>query len=109
VYHILCIIKYPAQKNIKEQLTVENKKFCQSCAMPLEKDEDFATNACGSKNEDYCIYCYKDGAFTADCTMDEMIEVCVAFSLEAGVYKDADEARTSMRNYFPSLKRWASA
>lgn len=47
--------------------------FCQSCGMPLEADEHFGTNKDGSKNTDYCAYCFKDGAFTADITMDEMI------------------------------------
>ena len=45
------------------------QKFCQSCGMPLT-DEILGTNADGSKNEDYCIYCYKDGKFLQDCTMD---------------------------------------
>ena len=40
-------------------------KFCQSCGMPLSP-EILGTNADGSKNEEYCIYCYKDGAFTGD-------------------------------------------
>ena len=43
-------------------------KFCQSCGMPLT-DEVLGTNADGSKNEDYCMYCYKDGKFLQDCTM----------------------------------------
>ena len=38
-------------------------RFCQSCGMPLT-DEVLGTNADGSKSEEYCIYCYKDGAFT---------------------------------------------
>ena len=50
-------------------------KFCQSCGMPLTQ-EILGTNADGSKNEDYCMYCYKDGKFTQDCTMEEMIEFC---------------------------------
>ena len=37
------------------------QKFCQSCGMPLT-EEILGTNADGIKNEDYCIYCYKDGA-----------------------------------------------
>lgn len=49
------------------------QKFCQSCGMPLS-DEILGTNADGSKNEDYCIYCLKDGAFTGDFTMEEMAE-----------------------------------
>lgn len=36
------------------------QKFCQSCGMPLT-EEILGTNADGIKNEDYCIYCYKDG------------------------------------------------
>ena len=53
-------------------------KFCQSCGMPLT-DEVLGTNADGSKNEDYCMYCYKDGKFLHECTMDEMIEHCAQF------------------------------
>ena len=47
--------------------------FCQSCGMPLE-EKLLGTNADGSKNEEYCIYCYKDGAFTGDFTMEEMAD-----------------------------------
>lgn len=36
-------------------------KFCQSCGMPLQKNEELGTNHDGSKNEEYCCYCYKDG------------------------------------------------
>ena len=50
-------------------------KFCQSCGMPLT-DELLGTNADGSKNEEYCIYCYKDGTFTGDFTMEDMVEFC---------------------------------
>ena len=41
---------------------MKEMKFCQSCGMPLT-DEVLGTNADGSKNEDYCMYCYKDGKF----------------------------------------------
>lgn len=39
--------------------------FCQSCGMPLT-EEILGTNADQSKNNEYCIYCYKDGAFTGE-------------------------------------------
>ena len=54
------------------------QRFCQSCGMPLT-EELLGTNADGTRNEDYCIYCYKDGKFLQDCTMDEMIEHCAQF------------------------------
>ncbi|KXT40688.1 hypothetical protein HMPREF2531_05235 [Bacteroides intestinalis] len=38
--------------------------YCQSCGMPLVKVEDFATNKDGTPMSEYCIYCFKDGAFT---------------------------------------------
>ena len=53
-------------------------QFCQSCGMPLT-DEILGTNADGSKNHDYCIYCFKDGAFTGNFTMEEMAEFCAQF------------------------------
>ena len=36
------------------------KNFCQSCAMPLE-EKIYGTNEDGTKNEEFCIYCYKNG------------------------------------------------
>jgi len=35
-------------------------QICQSCGMPMQKNEDFATNTDGSKNEEYCHFCYKE-------------------------------------------------
>lgn len=86
------------------------QKFCQSCGMPLKTAEDFGLNADNSKNEDYCRYCFTEGKFTEDITMDEMIEHCVQFLDEFN--KDTDQKMTKeqavaqMRAYFPSLKRW---
>jgi len=84
------------------------KVFCQSCAMPLDKPEDFGAESCGAKNADYCHYCYKDGAFTSDDTMESMIEACVPFAVEGGAYATAEEARAEMRKFFPKMKRWAA-
>ena len=86
-----------------------NMKFCQSCGMPLN-DENRGTNADGSKNEDYCMYCYQNGKFTNDCTMDEMIEFCAQFVDEVNKNMPKpmtkDEYKDMMRQYFPMLKRW---
>ena len=35
------------------------------------------TEADGTKSREYCNYCYENGAFTANCTMEEMIDFCV--------------------------------
>ena len=84
-------------------------KFCQSCGMPLN-DENRGTNADGSKNDDYCMYCYQNGKFTNDCTMDEMIEFCAQFVDEVNKNMPKpmtkEEYKDVMRQYFPMLKRW---
>ena len=85
----------------------ENQKFCQSCAMPLT-DELLGTNADGSKNEDYCMYCFKDGEFTSDMSMEEMMNFCIEKMVEVHPEIDKDEASAMMREVFPKLKRWAN-
>ena len=84
-------------------------KFCQSCGMPLN-EHVLGTNTDGSKNEDYCMYCYKDGKFTNDCTMEEMIEFCAQFVDEVNKNMEKpmtkEEYKDMMRQYFPMLKRW---
>ena len=87
---------------------MENMNYCQSCAMPIGGDKDLlGTNADGSKNEDYCIYCFKDGDFTADISMDEMIEGCIPHLTEAHPNMTEESARAMMKEVFPKLKRWS--
>lgn len=83
--------------------------FCQSCGMPLENADVMGTNADGGKNEEYCVYCFTDGAFTQDVTMDEMIALSAAHMQE--LFKDdpnfnAQSALDNMNSFFPQLKRW---
>lgn len=85
----------------------EDQKFCQSCAMPLYDDELLGTNADGSKNEEYCIYCFKDGEFTSDMSMDEMMNFCIDKMCECHPEMDKAEASAMMKEVFPKLKRWA--
>lgn len=86
------------------------KIFCQSCGMPMEKLNQFGTNADGTQNNDYCVYCYKDGEFTQDVTMDVMIENCLQyideFNKDSEKKMTVDEARNMMKEFFPALKRW---
>ena len=85
-------------------------QFCQSCGMPLTKNEDCGTNADGSTNYDYCQYCYKDGKFLQECTMDEMIEHCAQFVDEVNKNMPKpmtkEEYKQMMHGFFPLLKRW---
>lgn len=84
-------------------------KFCQSCGMPLT-DENRGTEVDGKLSEDYCMYCYKDGAFTQDFTMEQMIEFCAQFTdqinSQTGWNQTPEEAKEMMRKHFPQMKRW---
>ena len=77
--------------------------------MPLT-EEILGTNADGSKNEEYCIYCFKDGAFTGDFTMEEMAEFCSQFVDEfnknTGQNLSKEEYKAMLLQYYPNLKRW---
>jgi hypothetical protein len=86
---------------------MENVIFCQSCGMPIGTDELKGTNGDGSKNQDYCVYCYKDGKFTADITMRQMIDFCVKPMVEHNKGMTEEQARKMMDEFFPKLKRWA--
>ena len=85
-------------------------QICQSCGMPINNESLFGTNTDGSKNSEYCVYCYKNGKFLQDYTIDEMIEHCAQFINE--VNKGLPQPITKeeyigqMKMYFPHLKRW---
>jgi len=79
-------------------------KCCQSCGMPMSKDpQQGGTNADGSKNADYCSYCYQHGAFVGDFTAKQMQDFCINKLKEMGFPRFIGWSLT--RN-IPSLKRW---
>ena len=81
-------------------------KLCQSCGMPMENAELYGTNADGTKNEDYCHYCFINGSFSKEETMQEMIESCIPFVSKGNPWSDEEAARKAMLEMFPQLKRW---
>ncbi len=94
----------------KHLLPGQLPQFCQSCGMPLTNDSDCGTNADGSINHDYCKYCYQEGHFLQECTMDEMIEHCAQFIDEVNKQMPQpmtqEEYKQMMQGFFPMLKRW---
>ena len=93
---------------IKEEHSMEDRKFCQCCGMPLDKLEDIGTEADGSRSGEYCCYCYQKGCFTApDATMEDIIALNLKFNEENGYpFGTQEEAERMMRSWFPTLKRW---
>lgn len=79
--------------------------ICQSCSMPIEKEEIIGTNSDGSKNKDYCIYCFKDGTFTDNMTtLEDYTEYSIQFAEQVGMTKE--EMRAHCEKVLPTLKRW---
>jgi Uncharacterized protein conserved in bacteria len=94
--------------NARVNIYVALHDFCQSCGMPMTQREQYGTEKDGSQNTDYCCYCYQNGAFTADCTMEQMIDFCLDYEKDSGRYQDRDQARADMLEWFPALKRWSA-
>ncbi|MBI6863318.1 effector binding domain-containing protein [Lysinibacillus fusiformis] len=81
------------------------QSYCQSCGMPLTDEALLGTEKEGHKNQDYCTYCYEEGSFKQpNLTVEEMIDICVPHLKGDGM--PANEARTMLTSFLPSLKRW---
>ncbi len=81
------------------------QEICQSCGMVM-RQEDYGRNSDGSVNREYCKYCFQNGRFGKDETMEEMIESCILFWINGTDCKTENDARKKMMSIFPSLKRW---
>lgn len=80
-------------------------KYCQSCGMPLKKDEKGGgTNADGSKSSMYCSRCFGDGKFTRPgITAKEMQQLVRAKMKEM---KFPGIAAWFFTSGIPRLERW---
>jgi len=78
--------------------------------MPMEETSLYGRNNDNTLNEEYCQYCYKDGSFTSDCTMEEMIQQCLLyleeFNKDSEIKFTKEDALKFAREEFPKLKRW---
>jgi len=83
---------------------MNTENFCQSCSMPLINDELLGTEKDGSKNREYCKYCYQDGSFVnPEMSLDEMRSFISKKMKEMNI----NEAITNIAvNSLPNLKRW---
>ncbi len=79
--------------------------FCQSCGMPLSRDErGGGTEAGGAKSTEYCSHCYLGGKFTEPAmTVDQMVTRVQGKMREMHV---PDPVISSLASQIPTLKRW---
>ena len=89
-----------------------DKQYCQSCGMPLRFDveEYLGTNSGHSYSDEYCYYCLKDGDYTVDIPMSEMVDIWVKYTDKYNWYSNTNytpqELRTLLNKRLPTLKRW---
>ena len=80
------------------------KMLCQSCAMPIKTPKDCGSNSDETPNQEYCFYCYKNGAFVEpNITLEQMIEKVTKMIKKMGVNQKNIERS---KNTIPTLKRW---
>ncbi len=87
-------------------------QYCQSCGMPLRFDvkEYLGTNADQSQSDEYCYYCLKDGEYTVDIPMNQMVDIWIKYTDKYNWYSGTEytpqELRTLLNKRMPTLKRW---
>lgn len=80
-------------------------EICQSCGIPLTEDKIKGTEIDDSLNEEYCIYCYKDGDFTnIDISLEDQIIKFSKLAYKRGI--TSEEAKEMAERLLPTLKRW---
>ena len=83
---------------------MENSKFCQSCSMPIDTQENRGTESDGSLNAEYCKYCYQNGLFTnPDMTLTDMRSIVKTEMEKRNISSDIIAGAL---NILPGLKRW---
>lgn len=88
--------------SINTLLGTPRQLICQCCGMPLE-DSTLSREPDGSLNEEYCKWCYADGAFKYS-SKEELIDLCVTHM--ASEQWPAEQVRAHMEAVVPQLSRW---
>lgn len=68
--------------------------------MPLTP-EQMGRNPDGTLSRHYCKWCWDNGDFLRDCTLEEMVEQCLPH-----MPGDPEANRTYMAELLPTLDRW---
>ena len=90
---------------VVELLEMPDAPYCQSCGMPFFQEKDRGTEADGGLSEEFCSWCYRDGSFIEDETLEELIERCAPGMAES-CRITLDEAVSFLGAVLPTLKRW---
>jgi hypothetical protein len=82
--------------------------ICQSCGVPIRRGEDHGTSAKGTRVDDYCSHCYRDGHFTEpNLKKDDMIARATHY-LTSKARMPETKALLLANQIVPALKRWTN-
>ena len=79
---------------------------CQSCGMMFTAPDQHGHEADGTETEDFGRWCYDQGAYTYETTMEEMIEDCAPRMAEYMNWS-VDECASLLGAILPTLRRWS--
>ena len=88
--------------SINTLLGEPRKLICQCCGMPID-DTILGREKDGTLNEEYCKWCYADGAFRYT-SPQQLIDFCVEHM--ASEQWPAEQVRAHMEAVVPNLKHW---
>ena len=78
--------------------------ICQCCGMPLSEDNMISREPDGSYNEEYCKWCYTDGAFVYE-SKDALLDFLISHM--PNPENAPEEVRRSQYDlYLSQLKHW---
>lgn len=90
--------------SINTLLGAPRQLICQCCGMPLNEDSLISRERDGSFNEDYCKWCYADGAFVYP-SKEALIDFLVAHM--PNPENSGEEGRRARFDvYLSQLKHW---
>ena len=86
---------------------MDAKIRCQSCGMPISGDfGNLGTNVDGTNSEEFCGFCFKNGAFTnPNQTLEEMIQSSIE-NMTQDLQMPLEQATHLANSFVPTLRRW---
>jgi len=85
---------------------MKNYTLCQSCGLPLNKEELKGTEINGSKTDEYCKYCYENGALkNPEMNLEDMKKTVENQMKKLELHEYLIQKAL---NILPALKRWKS-
>ena len=82
---------------------MKNDNNCGSCRAPLKNEDVLGTNSDGTKNKEYCSFCYQEGKWVHDVSMEEFMTLVLP-----RMPFPEPISRMLLKKGMPKLKRWAT-